>query len=396
MGAPAKSFRKVLGSLIIKKKLQIPDEKTVEQIQETPYLQYYIGSEGYRDFITYRKKSCPNRSVRRMALRKQLDYLEKNIKHIERMLERVHAVMMMLPNCRRWLYWCSPELSNEKAIFSFSLEGLNPPVSGVISGTDIALTVPYEDIYYEDGDKDINAKNLIATFTTSENVTVKVGETIQISGTTTNDFSSPATYTVSAEDGSTESYTVTAWITVTADQLSTMISHGKDVRFTDTSEVTSMRRLFMSNSKFNQNISGWDVGNVENMSKMFYQASACKKLDPSGWDVSNVTLMAGLFSYISMSFNPDLSEWDVSKVTTMKEMFYGAYGFNGNISGWNVGKVTNMSKMFMNAKSFDQDISGWSDHVDESLKPEYFSGGQCPLSQAHHPFESWADSDDDE
>jgi len=365
----------------------------------------------------------------------------------------------------------SPELSNEKAIFSFSLEGLNPPVSGGISGTDIALTVPYEDIYYEDGDKDINAKNLIATFTTSENVTVKVDETIQISGTTTNDFSSPATYTVSAEDGSTESYTVTAWITVTADQLSKMISHGKDVRFADTSEVTSMRRLFMSNSKFNQNISGWDVGNVTNMhqmfygavafnqdisgwdvsnvtdmsmmfegagefnqnisgwkvgnvknmsemffmaksfnqtlsnwnvgkvtdmSKMFYMASACKKLDPSGWDVSNVTLMAGLFSYISMSFNPDLSEWDVSKVTTMKEMFYGAYGFNGNISGWNVGKVTNMSKMFMNAKSFDQDISGWSDHVDESLKPEYFSGGQCPLSQAHHPYESWADSDDDE
>ena len=364
----------------------------------------------------------------------------------------------------------SPELSSEKAILSFNVEGLNPPVSGVISGTDIALTVPYEDIYYEDGNKDINAKNLIATFTTSENVTVKVGETIQISGTTTNDFSSPVTYTVSAEDGSTESYTVTAWITVTADQLSKMISHKKDVRYADTSEITTMRRLFMNNSKFNQDISGWDVGNVKNMhqmfygaaafnqdisgwdvsnvtdmsmmfegagefnqnisgwdvgnvekmsamffgaksfnqtlsdwnvgkvtdmSKMFYQASACKKLDPSGWDVSKVTTMAELFSYISMSFNPDLSQWDVYNVATMEKMFYGAYGFNGNISGWNVAKVTNMSKMFMNAKSFDQDISGWRDHVAETIKPEDFSGGECPLSKAHHPYESWADPDDD-
>lgn len=49
MGAPAKPFRMALGSLIIKEKLQLFDVETVELIRETPYLQYFIGLEGYPD-----------------------------------------------------------------------------------------------------------------------------------------------------------------------------------------------------------------------------------------------------------------------------------------------------------------------------------------------------------
>jgi len=49
MGAPAKPFRMALGSLIIKEKFQLSDEETVEHIKETPYLQYFIGMEGYKD-----------------------------------------------------------------------------------------------------------------------------------------------------------------------------------------------------------------------------------------------------------------------------------------------------------------------------------------------------------
>ena len=46
-GAPAIKFRTALGALLIKEKLGITDEETVEQIRETPYLQYLIGMEGY-------------------------------------------------------------------------------------------------------------------------------------------------------------------------------------------------------------------------------------------------------------------------------------------------------------------------------------------------------------
>jgi IS5 family transposase len=47
IGAPAKTFRMALGSLIIKEKLGISDRETVEQIRENPYLQYFIGMSGY-------------------------------------------------------------------------------------------------------------------------------------------------------------------------------------------------------------------------------------------------------------------------------------------------------------------------------------------------------------
>ena len=47
MGAPAKSFRMALGSLIIKERLGTSDIETVEQIRENPYLQYFIGLSSY-------------------------------------------------------------------------------------------------------------------------------------------------------------------------------------------------------------------------------------------------------------------------------------------------------------------------------------------------------------
>ncbi|RDG28596.1 hypothetical protein DV872_26020 [Oceanispirochaeta sp. M1] len=43
----------------------------------------------HKDFIAYTKKRRPGHSVRRKALRKQLNYLRRNIKHIERMFNRI-------------------------------------------------------------------------------------------------------------------------------------------------------------------------------------------------------------------------------------------------------------------------------------------------------------------
>ena len=49
MGAPAKAARVALGALIIQKKLGLTDEETVAQIQENPYLQYFLGFESFSD-----------------------------------------------------------------------------------------------------------------------------------------------------------------------------------------------------------------------------------------------------------------------------------------------------------------------------------------------------------
>jgi len=43
MGRPAKDARLVIGAVIIKHKLKLSDEETIEQIRENPYLQYFVG-----------------------------------------------------------------------------------------------------------------------------------------------------------------------------------------------------------------------------------------------------------------------------------------------------------------------------------------------------------------
>ena len=46
-GRPGKDPRLVIGAMIIKHKLCLSDEETVEQIQENPYLQYFVGLPAY-------------------------------------------------------------------------------------------------------------------------------------------------------------------------------------------------------------------------------------------------------------------------------------------------------------------------------------------------------------
>ena len=47
-GRPAKDARLVIGAVIITHKLCLSDEETAGQIQENPYLQYFVGLPGYQ------------------------------------------------------------------------------------------------------------------------------------------------------------------------------------------------------------------------------------------------------------------------------------------------------------------------------------------------------------
>ena len=48
-GRPAKDARLVIGAVIIKHKLCLSDEETVQQIRENFYLQYFVGFPAYQD-----------------------------------------------------------------------------------------------------------------------------------------------------------------------------------------------------------------------------------------------------------------------------------------------------------------------------------------------------------
>ena len=72
-GNDALPFRVALGSLIIKEMLQLTDRDTVQQIQENPYLQYFLGFESYRDeapfdhsLMTHFRKRIPRELLSRM------------------------------------------------------------------------------------------------------------------------------------------------------------------------------------------------------------------------------------------------------------------------------------------------------------------------------------------
>lgn len=90
----------------------------------------------------------------------------------------------------------------EKKIIGYSFVGVER--NGIIdeSNKEIAIVVPYG----------TDLASLVATFTTTENTIVKVGENSQTSGTTPNDFTNPVEYIVTADDGSIATYTVTVFV----------------------------------------------------------------------------------------------------------------------------------------------------------------------------------------
>ena len=70
-------------------------------------------------------------------------------------------------------------------------------------------------------------------------------------------------------------------------------------------------------------------------------------------DTSLITDMSFLF--YESKFNGEISNWNVSKVKNMEGMFYRSK-FNNDISNWDVNKVKNMERMFYRSK-FNKDIS---------------------------------------
>ncbi|MBU2915027.1 polysaccharide lyase family 7 protein [Reichenbachiella agariperforans] len=85
------------------------------------------------------------------------------------------------------------QFDDTKQIESFSFEELAPVVTGVITNTDIALTVPY--------DTDVTALTPTVTHSTLASLSP--------ASETTQDFRLPVDYTVTAEDGSKQVYTAT-------------------------------------------------------------------------------------------------------------------------------------------------------------------------------------------
>lgn len=77
------------------------------------------------------------------------------------------------------------------------------------------------------------------------------------------------------------------------------------------------------------------------------------------WDVSNLYTMVGLFE--SSKFDGDISKWNVSHVDDMSAMFLKSAftGQHGSLNAWNVKNVTDFQNMFYGS-SFAGDVSAWT------------------------------------
>ncbi|HLO51259.1 MAG TPA: transposase [Kamptonema sp.] len=169
MGAPAKSFRMALGALIIKEKLGISDIETVEQIRENPYLQYFIGQLTYsneppfdpsllvhilykslkvkinkkprtyrkiarKDYLAVAKQRRPLRNKKIQAIKKQLQYIKRNLAHIEQLIEsgatlqslsqKQYKTLLVLTEVYRQQLWL---FENKKQSISDRIVSLSQP-----------------------------------------------------------------------------------------------------------------------------------------------------------------------------------------------------------------------------------------------------------------------------
>jgi surface protein len=127
---------------------------------------------------------------------------------------------------------------------------------------------------------------------------------------------------------------------------------------------------------------------VNDMESMFSSASSFNQ-DISGWNVGNVTTMRGMFSEAS-AFNQPIGNWNVINVTKMDFMFNKATAFNQQIGNWDVSNVTNMvaimqSKTSANysAANLDAIYNGWSSRpVKPSVTANFGSIKYTAASQA--------------
>ena len=125
----------------------------------------------------------------------------------------------------------------------------------------------------------------------------------------------------------------------------------------DTSHITNMESLFLSNSSsnFNADITSWNVSSVTNMKNIFFNTSFDR--DISSWDVHMVEDLSGMF--LRTPFNQNIGNWNTASATRTSWMFYHNTNFNQDISNWDVADVVDMSYMFDGATSFDQNLGSW-------------------------------------
>jgi len=133
-------------------------------------------------------------------------YLDTSIKIISLDQNKIEAnggAITLIPHVK-WANWYTQgqrtNISNAKELLQFSLPTLSPPAQGIVLGDSVFVKVS----------ETATLTNLTSTIVTSPFCKVEVGNTTQINGFTTNNFSSPVLLKVTSADNTTRTYTIIA------------------------------------------------------------------------------------------------------------------------------------------------------------------------------------------
>ena len=118
-----------------------------------------------------------------------------------------------------------------------------------------------------------------------------------------------------------------------------------DVSSFDTSEVTTMRAMFIySTTPVVVGLDKFDTSKVTNMSLMF-RKTAFTELDLSSFDTSKVTTMDSMFHMASVE-SLSINHFDTSSLEIMEFMFYGCTFEELDISHFDLSNVTTVKSIF--------------------------------------------------
>jgi len=127
--------------------------------------------------------------------------------------------------------------------------------------------------------------------------------------------------------------------------------------------VVNMSYMFAGSEAFNANLSRWDVSRVIDFSSMFRRTESFEGVGVDVWTTSSAWNMREMFAETSR-FNADLSDWDISKVENMSGMFRNSSKFEGQgLRQWDMSNVRLHYGMFENAEELDTELVPWAAQI---------------------------------
>lgn len=149
-------------------------------------------------------------------------------------------------------------------------------------------------------------------------------------------------------------------------------------------KIFNKKKLTKSDLKWmEENVAVYPINDKFDIQRLIMNTKGKKdfyELNLNWMDVSSLESLAGVFGI--SRFNGNISKWNVSKCKDFSGMFGSNAYFNQDISEWDMSSAENTSYMFDYAESFNQNISKWKISPKCNTKNMF---NECPIKDSFKP-----------